>query len=67
MLLMALLVVAAYASLDEFHQSFVPGRTAAVGDVMIDTSGGATSLLLAGLLLSRTRVREPDGRDASST
>ena len=39
----ALLVVAivlAYASLDEYHQSFVPGRTAAVRDVLIDTCGG---------------------------
>ena len=28
-----------YAILDEFHQSFVPGRTALFGDVFIDTSG----------------------------
>ena len=35
--LMAIAIVACYASLDEFHQSFVPGRTAAVGDVLIDT------------------------------
>jgi VanZ family protein len=48
----ALLVVAivlAYASLDEYHQSFVPGRTAAVTDVLIDTSGGAAAQLVVGL------------------
>lgn len=28
-----------YAMLDEFHQSFVPGRTPLVKDVLIDTSG----------------------------
>ena len=37
-----------YASLDEFHQSFVPGRTPAVRDVMIDSSGALAALLLMG-------------------
>jgi VanZ family protein len=49
----ALLVVAivmCYASLDEFHQRFVPGRTAAVSDVMLDTVGGATAQLIVGLI-----------------
>jgi VanZ family protein len=54
----AVLCVAAYASLDEFHQSFVPGRTAAVSDVMIDTSGGAAAQLAAGLALLITATRE---------
>ena len=47
--LLTILLVAGYASLDEFHQSFVPGRTAAVGDVLIDTSGGAVALIVATL------------------
>jgi VanZ family protein len=49
----ALLVVAivlCYASLDEFHQRFVPGRTPAVRDVMIDTTGGAAAQLIVGLV-----------------
>ena len=33
--------VFAYAATDEFHQIFVPTRTPAVTDVMIDTCGGA--------------------------
>ena len=43
---LALAVVFAYAASDEFHQIFVPNRTALVSDVLIDTSGGVTGLLL---------------------
>ncbi len=44
--LIALVTVAAVASLDEFHQSFVPGRTGAVTDVLIDIIGGLIALSL---------------------
>jgi VanZ family protein len=40
-----LLLVFLYAATDEWHQSFVPGRTALVSDVVIDTAGGALGLL----------------------
>ncbi len=40
-----LLIVFLYAASDEFHQSFVPTRTARVSDVFIDTAGGAIGLL----------------------
>ena len=40
----ALVLSVAYAATDEFHQSFVPTRTASVRDVMIDTSGSLLSL-----------------------
>ncbi len=55
----AVLAVAAYASLDEFHQRFVPGRTAAVSDVLLDTTGGAVAQLAAGLaaLIAASRAR----------
>jgi VanZ family protein len=55
--LATILLVAAYASLDEFHQSFVPGRTPAVTDVMIDTSGGAAAQLAAAFVAFRARER----------
>ena len=42
---LALLIVALYAASDEFHQSFVPTRTALVSDVFVDTAGGAAGLL----------------------
>jgi VanZ family protein len=51
-------IVACYASLDELHQRFVPGRTAAVGDVLIDTSGGIAAQLVAALLMLLGHVRE---------
>jgi VanZ family protein len=37
-------IVALYAASDEFHQIFVPTRTPAVHDVVIDTLGGALGL-----------------------
>lgn len=38
--LLAIVVVFATASLDEWHQSFVPSRTASPKDVAIDMAGG---------------------------
>ena len=40
----ALLISAAYAATDEFHQCFVAGRTPGLGDVLIDASGAAVAL-----------------------
>ena len=37
-----------YASTDEFHQLFVPGRTATLRDVLIDAAGAALGLWLWG-------------------
>jgi VanZ family protein len=39
-----------FAVLDEFHQSFVVSRGAAVGDVMIDSIGAALGLLFYAIL-----------------
>jgi VanZ family protein len=47
---LALIVV--YALIDEYHQSFVPSRTASIGDSFIDMAGGLTALLVL-----RTRLR----------
>lgn len=54
----AILLVAGYASLDEFHQRFVPGRTPAVTDVLIDTTGGAAAQAIAALFALLVHVRE---------
>jgi VanZ family protein len=43
----ALIIAAAYAATDEWHQSFIPGRTAALGDVLIDSTGALLGLILA--------------------
>ena len=51
-----LAVVFFYAISDEFHQSFVPGRTPLFTDVLIDTSGGCVGLL-AGWWFYRVRKK----------
>ena len=56
--LLVVAIVACYASLDEFHQRFVPGRTPAVHDVLIDTSGGAAAQLVAALAMLLGHVRD---------
>ena len=40
----ALCVAALYAASDEFHQYFVPGRTASVRDVLLDSCGAGFGL-----------------------
>jgi VanZ family protein len=52
----ALLILSLYAASDEFHQRFVPTRTARVSDVFIDITGGAVGLL-ALWLFDRCRKR----------
>ncbi len=51
--LAAIAIVACYASLDEFHQIFVPGRTPAVADVLLDTIGGICAQIAAALVISK--------------
>jgi len=58
--LAAIALVGAYAALDEYHQSFVPGRTAAVADVLLDTSGGIAAQVMAALLMLWGDVRRRD-------
>ena len=43
---LGLLLVVIYGLLDEFHQSFVPSRTASIYDSAIDVAGGFTVLLI---------------------
>ncbi len=57
----SLLFVVAYSLSDEFHQSFVPSRTASIYDSMIDSAGGLTALVL--LAVRTRRVRTGSGSD----
>jgi hypothetical protein len=41
---LALLATALFGASDEWHQSFVPGRTCELGDWIADTSGGALAI-----------------------
>jgi VanZ family protein len=56
--LIVILIVAGYAALDEFHQSFVPGRGPAVSDVLLDTTGGAAAQLLVALAVLWHGIRK---------
>ncbi|KRF35868.1 VanZ family protein [Paenibacillus sp. Soil787] len=44
--LCSVLICSVYAATDEFHQSFVPGRTALASDVLLDTIGAMLGILL---------------------
>jgi VanZ family protein len=44
--LAALALIAAYALLDEYHQTFVPSRTGSIYDSFIDMAGGLATLLV---------------------
>lgn len=64
--LIGLITVAAVASLDEFHQSFIPNRTGAVTDVLIDITGGLIALSLIAIWRNFAR-RSARPREAAST
>lgn len=44
--LIAWVIVIVYAASDEFHQLFVPGRSAELRDVLIDSTAGLVGILL---------------------
>ncbi len=46
-----------FAASDEYHQSFVPSRTAALGDVTIDSVGAMVGLAISFALAQRTSIR----------
>lgn len=46
---------ACYAMTDEFHQLFVEGRSGRMSDVLIDSAGAMTGILLAILIVKKYR------------
>src|SRR2546421_11565760 len=58
----SLLLAIAYALIDEFHQSFVPSRTASIYDSLIDSVGALIALTIIWL---HHRKSEPDSPRAS--
>jgi VanZ family protein len=61
----AFIVAVVYGVSDEFHQSFVPGRTPDIFDIVTDAAGAAFGLwLMAKVQLWRRQTRLPDSRAA---
>jgi VanZ family protein len=58
-------IAALYGASDEWHQSFVPGRSPEVADALANTAGAAAALLLFAALL-HLWPRASGRRDASS-
>jgi len=44
--LISAVLIIVYALLDEYHQSYVPSRTASIFDSFIDMAGGLTALMI---------------------
>lgn len=55
----ALLMTVIVASLDEWHQTFIPSRTGTWRDVVLDSSAALTAQLLLYFFLRRWRARVP--------
>ena len=53
--LLALIATALVASLDEWHQTFIPSRSGTVRDVVLDSVGGLIFLILAQFWIRRRR------------
>ncbi|HEV2314263.1 MAG TPA: VanZ family protein [Candidatus Acidoferrales bacterium] len=55
--LAAILIVFAYACVDELHQSFVPGRGVEFADVLLDTAAGTFAQISAWLWVAAREKR----------
>lgn len=55
-ILVSFLLAAGYASFDEFHQGLTPERTPLLEDILLDTVGALTGIVLS-LVFSNTRSK----------
>lgn len=53
-----------YAATDEWHQHFVPGRTASIRDVLIDSTGAL--LVIACIYWQKKKMKKAKDRDAKT-
>jgi VanZ family protein len=58
----ALVIAVAYGATDEYHQSFVPGRSMTVSDLIVDLIGASAALFIVGLLHARRMGARPERR-----
>lgn len=57
-LAIVLFIVMVYGAMDEFHQSFVPGRSVDFFDFLADTIGGVTAVFVLIILSIRREYRK---------
>ena len=57
MLLLSILLCIGYASFDELRQSFNPGRTALMADVLLDTVGAIVGISISWMLVQKKIIR----------
>jgi VanZ family protein len=57
--LIALALCALFASVDEFFQTFIPGRSGSILDVILDTSGALFAYFVYRAIVKWPRVRRP--------
>jgi VanZ family protein len=59
-------LIVLYALLDEYHQSYVPSRTASIYDSFIDMTGGLAALAAFWWRKRRTPTNSPRGDEVST-
>ena len=59
---LAAVLCAMLASLDEYHQTFIPGRSGELRDVCVDLAGASIAVLLVAVLLWAARWRKEHRR-----
>ena len=64
--LLAAVLCAVLAGLDEYHQTFIPGRSGELRDVCVDLAGAAIAVLLVAVLLWAGRRRKTGRRSPAA-
>ena len=63
---LAAVLCAVLAGLDEYHQTFIPGRSGELRDVCVDLAGAAVAVLLVAVLLWAARWRREGRRSPAA-
>ncbi len=58
LILYSMLICFLYACADEFHQLFIDGRSAEIKDVLIDSFGSLTSILLCNFIYLKIKIKK---------
>lgn len=57
-LILSAIIALVYASLDEYHQSFIPGRDGNPGDILIDTLGAIAGICIFVTIFCRIKQKK---------